>query len=329
MSRIALLCPGRGSYTEASLGSLPPTDDLVRRAERLRVEYELEPLLSLDGASHFEPARHLKPENASALIYVVSMLDGRERMTRDETVCIAGNSMGWYTALAMGGALSFEDGFRLVQEMAILQAQVGGGGQVLYPVVDERWRRSPERMESVRRIVESDAEVFRSIHLGGYEVLAGSPTGVTRLLRELPAVTLGRTTYPLRLAQHGPYHTPLVRAVSEQARSRLAALGFRRPATTLVDGRGVRFTPWSTDVDALRAYTLGAQVDTPYDFTASVRVALHEHAPDRLVLPGPGNTLGGVCGQILIELGWRGIRSRDDFDALQSSGEPIVESMRR
>jgi len=80
MTRVALLAPGRGSYTEKSLGTLSAfgaDDALVRAAERLRAEYELEPLLALDGAARFEPARHLRPANAAALIYLGSMLDAR------------------------------------------------------------------------------------------------------------------------------------------------------------------------------------------------------------------------------------------------------------
>ena len=46
MSRSILICPGRGSYTEASLRKLPADDPWVRRAEELRSEMDadLEPL---------------------------------------------------------------------------------------------------------------------------------------------------------------------------------------------------------------------------------------------------------------------------------------------
>src|SRR5690606_33323366 len=98
--------------------------------------------------------------------------------------------------------------------------------------------------------------------------------------------------------------------VSEQARARLSRLTWRRPNIPLVDGRGVRFTPWSTDVRELRDYTLKTQVVEPYDFSCSVRVVLREYAPEAIYLPGPGNTLGGVCGQIMIADGWRRILSR-------------------
>src|SRR5262249_37479877 len=145
----------------------------------------------------------------------------------------------------------------------------------------------------------------------------------------LPRVQLGSNTYPFRLIGHGPYHTPLVEEVSARARERLSGLEFRPPRVTLIDGRGVRFTPWSSDPGELADYSLGSQIVKPFDFGLAVRVALREHAPELLVLPGPGNTLGSICGQVLIAEGWRGIRSRADFDAAQVSSDPIVESMRR
>ncbi len=330
MKRIAIVCPGRGSYTEASLGSLPKDHDWVRQAERMRLGLGLEPLSDLDGAARFEPARHLKPSNVSALIYLVSMLDAQKARDGGRLVCAGGNSMGWYTALAVGGALSFEDGFRLVQRMSLLQEDGAGGGQVIYPLVGDDWRADPERAQAVEDVLAaSEGEAFPSITLGGFTVLAGSPGGVSHLLKSLPKVQLGRTSYPFKLAQHGPYHTHLAKGVADRARIELSELEFRRPEVPLVDGRGMTFSPWSCDVDALRAYTLGAQVTEPYDFTASVRVVLREFAPERIVLPGPGNSLGGVCGQILAGEGWRGVHSKADFDAVQKSDEPILDSMTR
>lgn len=330
--RAVALCPGRGSYTEATLRSLPPTEPLVARAEEVRAELGLEPLASLDGAARFEPARHLAPANVSPLIYVKTLLDLERAGRVCELVAVGGNSLGWYTALAAAGALSFEDGLRLVQRVALLQEELAGaattGGQVIYPVVDDDWRPDAARAAAVEAaLASSGGEAFPSIRLGGYRVLAGSPAGVAHLLRALPQARVGKVTYPFRLAQHGPYHTHLATPVSEAARRALDGLEFRAPLTTLVDGRGRRHTPWSTDVAALAEYTLGAQVTTPFDFTATVRVALREHAPDRLVLPGPGNTLGGVVGQVLCEEGWRGLRTKADFQAAQASGEPLVDSL--
>ncbi len=330
MKRVAIVCAGRGSYTEKTLRSLPQTHAWVTRADELRAEYGLGALSALDSAEKFSGATHLKPSNVSPLIWLVTMLDSARALETHECVCIAGNSMGWYTALAVGGALSFDDGFRLVQEMSLLQEQHAGGGQVIFPLVDEHWRRDARLEGAVRdALATSNGSAFESIALGGYAVLAGNEAGIAHLLRALPQVKSGANTYPFRLLQHGAYHTPLVSEVARRAQATLAHLEFRAPRFTLIDGRGERFTPWSTDVEQLRRYTLGAQVDRPYDFTLSVRVALREQAPEQLVLPGPGNTLGGVCGQIQVAEGWRGVRSKADFERMQAGDSPLVVSMRR
>src|SRR5882672_1290876 len=102
--------------------------------------------------------------SVSPLIYLVSMLDSAAVMQEQRCVCVAGNSMGWYTALAVAGALSFDDGFRLVQEMSLLQEQHAGGGQVIFPLIDEQWRRDDALVGEVSAaLASSNGQAFRSI----------------------------------------------------------------------------------------------------------------------------------------------------------------------
>lgn len=333
MSRIVILCPGRGSYAEKQLKSLDASDSRVQAAERLRASFGLVPLLELDQAPKFDRALHLAPENVSPLIWLVSTIDAAEARRRHECVGVAGNSLGWYTALTVAGALSFEDGFRVVQTMSLLQKEVcaqTGGGQLLHPLVDDEWRLDPARVAAVdAALAASGGEAMPSIRLGGLAVLAGSDAGIAHLKRALPKTKLGSNQYPLQLEQHGPYHTRLVARVSELAFERLAQVEFRTPDTTLVDGRGVMHTPWSCDLAALRRYTFGAQVFEPYDFGLSVKVALRELAPDELWCPGPGNTLGGTVGQVVAMEGWRGVHDKSGFATLQEGPAPLLVSMRR
>jgi acyl transferase domain-containing protein len=337
--RAVLVLPGRGAYTSATLGALPADHELVARAEAIRAELGLDSLLALDAADTFEPATHLRPANATPLIFLGALLDA-ERARRDHRiVAVIGNSLGWSTALAVAGALDFDDAFRLVQGVALLQeeAETAGitGGQLIYPRVDVDW----QPVEAYRAAVEAaltngdtddgtDAAAFPSVDLGAYVVLAASDAGLERLLKALPPVTVGERQFPLRLAFHGPYHTPLLASVAEAATDRFSGLDWRAPNLTLIDGRGVRFTPWGTDPAELAAYTLGEQIVTPYGFAAGVQVALREYAPDVFVLTGPGNTLGGVVGQLIVAEGYHGLRSRGDFESIQVGQVPLVLSMR-
>ena len=54
-----------------------------------------------------------------------------------------------------------------------------------------------------------------------------------------------------------------------------------------------------------------AQTPSLSTCATSMRVALREYAPDVILLPGPGETLGGVVGGIIAVDGYRGIRTRN------------------
>jgi acyl transferase domain-containing protein len=341
--RAALVLPGRGAYTSATLGTLPGGHEFVEQAEAIRAEMGLDSLLALDAADTFEPAVHLRPANAAPLIFLGALLDAERAMADHRVVAVLGNSLGWSTALAVAGALDVEDAFRLVQGVALLQEETAAagvtGGQLIYPRVDLDW----QPVEAYETAVEAaltdgngadapdrgDTDAYRSVDLGAYVVLAATDAGIARLLEVLPPVTIGERQFPLRLAFHGPYHTPLLAPVAKAATERFADLGWRAPELTLIDGRGVRFTPWGTDPARLAAYTLSEQIVTPYGFATGVRVALREYAPDVFVLTGPGNTLGGVVGQLIVAEGYHNLRSREDFEAIQLGPAPLVLSMNR
>ena len=101
-----------------------------------------------------------------------------------------------------------------------------------------------------------------------------------------------------------------------------------RPATFSALSAERGWSPWSTDPAALRDYTLGEQVTTPFNFAASMRVVLREWAPDLLLLPGPGNSLGGICGRAVVAEGYRGIHDRADFEGAQER-DALILSLHR
>jgi [acyl-carrier-protein] S-malonyltransferase len=335
--RSVLVCPGSGSYGAGSLGSLPPDHPAVEAAESIRAEYGLEPLLSLDGAERLDPTRHLRPSSAAALVFMATLLDAERAMADHRLVAIVGNSIGWFSALAAAGAMPFEDAFRLAQEVALLRetaaADASVGGQVIYPLVDADWSPVPDLRAAVADVLTDGGagqrRVYESIDLGGFAVLAGDQAGIAQLAERLPSVALGERRFPLRLALQGPDHTPLAEPVAEAAADRLPSLRWDRPGITLIDGRGGRWTPWSTDPAALRDYTLGAQLVEPYRFATSLRVALREYAPDLVVLAGPGTSLGSIAGGLVVAEGYRGLRSRAAFEAAQRSAAPVVLTMGR
>ncbi len=319
-----LFCPGRGSYGRDELGFIGrhlregEVRDALTIADAARVTANRPTISELDAAERFRPGLHLDGTNAAELIYFSTMAHLEALRDDFEIVAIAGNSLGWYTALPASGALSAADGWRLVSTMARLQ-QRAEGAQLLTTTIDSEWRPDPDLIAATDRALATVASrgddwfVARSIRLGGHEVLAGTTQGVQALLQGLPKVDSGERSFPFQLAGHGPFHTALCGQVAERASQELANLPFRHPAVHLIDGRGNVHSPWAADPAELLHYTTTTQVLTTYDFTASVRTAIREFNPDVLLCAGPGTSLRAPVGHVVLAEGFRGIRDKAEL----------------
>ena len=329
-----VVCPGRGTYGKAELGYLKRfhanKGTLIGAFDRLRSERGQPTISELDGADRFSVPIHTRGDIASPLIFAASYADflAIDR-SRYEVGAVTGNSMGWYTTLACAGAVDAEHGFRIVDAMGENSQAGAPGGQVLLTLVDEEWRAVPGLREQALGLVHQIGarpghSLHPSIDLGGMLVVAGDEAGLEALLKEAPS-TPARD--PLRLVNHGPFHTPLMKGSSERA-FELPAEWIHPPAIPMIDGRGHIWRPLASQPNALREYTFGNQILQPYDFTSAIQVAVREHAPDQIILLGPGDTLGGAIAQALIAIEWRGLRSKRDFQEMQKSS-PFLLAMGR
>lgn len=322
--KAVVVCPGRGTYGKGELGSLGALHGgaaLLADYEAVRAEAGFEALLALDGAAA-PGVRHGRGENASGLIHAISVLDARA-LKDVEVVAVTGNSMGWYSALAVAGALPEVDGLRLAQGMGALMQAAMIGRQTVYPHMTEDWRPDPARKADLLGLGAAQG-LAMSIDLGGMLVLAGEETALAGF--EAAVQRIGG--FPMRLPGHAAFHTGLQAPVAAEGRVRFAGLGWRQPSVPMVDGRGAIWWPGACDLGALVDYTLGHQVVEPYDFTHAIRVAAQEFAPDLFIVTGPGTTLGGAVAQSLILANWRGMGCKDEFQKRQAD-RPVLVSMGR
>ncbi|OYX42743.1 MAG: acyl carrier protein [Rhodobacterales bacterium 32-67-9] len=330
MKTAVVICPGRGTYTKTELGYLKrhfPDRALLGAFDRTREALGQETLSALDGAASYSVARHTRGDNASALIYAATLGDFRA-IDGVEVVAVTGNSMGWYSTLACGGALTAEAGFEVVNTMGTLMQDALIGGQLIYPFMGEDWAPDAVRKAELLALVAKisgrpDHELTLSIDLGGMLVLAGNETGLSAFEAAVPPVQ-GR--FPMRLVNHAAFHSSLQAPVAERGRAQLSAALFGQPTLPMIDGRGAIWWPGATDTHALWDYTLGHQVTDTYDFSHAIRIAAREFAPDLFIVTGPGTTLGGAVAQSLILADWRGMGSKTDFQTRQQA-EPLLVSM--
>lgn len=327
-----VICPGRGSYNKSELGYYhqhhADKPDLLQAIDQYRRQQQQIPVADLDQAEQYDRGQFNRGDNASSLIYACAYADflsiDRERF---DIVAITGNSMGWYIALACANALGQHNALHLINHMGGLMHSQQTGGQIIYPFVDENWQKIPGRYEALIKLREmiharEGCKLYTSIELGGMLVFAGNQSALKLLQSQLEPISI----YPMRLSGHGAFHSPIMQAICDQARTSLGANLFSQIDTPLIDGRGNNWQPWSTDPAELWDYTLGEQITNTYNFTRAIQNSIREFAPDHLIILGPGNSLGAVTAQALIDINWHDLSSKQDFSDRQEH-EPFILSM--
>lgn len=243
--------------------------------------------------------------NAQLTTFVSSLmvLDAVERLGIEPSFC-AGHSLGEYTALTATGALSFEDGVRLVVERADAMHEAGTA--------------SPGTMAAVLGLDDdlvevacrrADAEVWvANFNAPGQVVIAGSPAGVASAgehAKELGA----KKIMPLQVS--GAFHTPFMTA----ARDRL------RNAISLASPRDVE-TPVISNVDAI-AHTSGeewssllsAQLSSPVRWKHCL-LTMADLGVTGFVELGPGGVLTGMAKRTVENARTISVSTPDELDKL-------------
>jgi [acyl-carrier-protein] S-malonyltransferase len=327
-----VICPGRGTYNAADLGYLRTHHNgggrLVKQLDALRQSAGQPSISALDQAAKFQPSLHMSGDNASLLIYACALADFAA-IDRDsfDIVAVTGNSMGWYLALAVSGALDVLAGARLVNTMGLLMHQQGKGGQIVWSLMDDDWCIDPKKKNFADAVLteasgRNDLEIHISINLGGMIVFASNDAGLEWLMQKLPK----DDRFPMRLNYHAAFHSLLLDHIIPTAKNANADAPFGNASIPLIDGTGRIWSPSAYDQRAIYDYTLGHQINSTYDFTTAVKVAAFEFMPDTIIVLGPGATMGAPTAQALIASGWRGLAGKNDFIARQAA-DPFLMSM--
>ena len=210
MTRRALvLCPGRGSYSRKQLGSLQGRPSAALDAfDALRAEWGQPGPRALDAADRFSPRTHIAGEHASILTAGATLADV-EQIDRDafEIVGVVGNSMGWYTALGVAGALSLQATAPSSTPWGRGRRATSSAGRSSTP----SWARIGCPRRSGRR--PSATRWRPSTGCTGASTWADRPSSGTRTalkqaLAQLPPIPAKGHGFPLRLPSHSASTRP-------------------------------------------------------------------------------------------------------------------------
>ena len=199
---------------------------------------------------------------------------------------VAGHSLGELSALTAAGALSFEDGLRLVAARA--------------SAMQKCCESVPGTMAAIIGLPDSAVEdVCRSAgglvvpanyNCDGQVVISGQAEAVRQACALAKAVGAKRA---LPLAVSGAFHSPLMEPARAELGKAIEATVFSQPVCPVY--QNVTALP-ETDPETIKANLL-AQLTSPVRWTRTVSNMLVDGA-DRFIEAGPGTVLQGLVKRI-------------------------------
>lgn len=211
---------------------------------------------------------------------------------------VAGHSLGEFSALVAAGALSFEDGLKLVyaRAMAMQKAcEVAPGTMAAIIGLPD------EKVEEICQEVSKEGKVVipANYNCPGQLVISGDKEGIEEACEELKAAGAKRAL-PLKVG--GAFHSPLMQPAKDELQKAIEATTVNTtqcPVYQNVDGK-----PY-TDAAKIKA-NLIAQLTSSVRWTTTIQNMIADGATD-FTECGPGKALQGMIGRISKEVTVHGI----------------------
>jgi [acyl-carrier-protein] S-malonyltransferase len=283
MSKTALLFAGQGAQVVGMgkdlAGKFPAARAWFDRANAV-LGYDL------TGICFQGPEVELtKTENAQPGIFLASWVcleSLKERVPGFAFQATAGLSLGEFTALTAAGAMSFEDGLRIVRQRGQFMQEacdVTRGGMAAVIGLDEA---------ATRAACTEAGVVLANLNCPGQLVISGEADKIAQAC-ELAKAKGAKRAIPLTVA--GAYHSPLMAAAQPKLRDELAKIKIATPAVSVISNVTAR--AHDADISA----RLVEQVCSSVRWEESVRMLLAQGFT-RFIELGPGTALSGFMKRI-------------------------------
>lgn len=203
---------------------------------------------------------------------------------------VAGHSLGEFSALVAAGALSFEDGLKLVSKRAMAmqkccEQQPGGMAAVLG--LDDK--SVEEVCASIDGVV-----VGANYNCPGQLVISGSEEAVDAACVKLKEAGARRA---LRLPVGGAFHSPLMEPARQELEAAIAEANFMTPVCPVY--QNVDAQPY-TDAESIKK-NLIAQLTAPVRWTQIVEKMVEDGVTEFTEV-GPGTVLQGLVTKVSKEV---------------------------
>ena len=234
-----------------------------------------------------EELRQTKVTQPAVFIYsIVTALSLGEEFKPD---MVAGHSLGEFSALTAAGALSFEDGLKLVYKRALAMQKACEMQQSTMAAIIGLEENTIE--DICKQINDSGKTVVAAnYNCPGQIVISGSIEGVEEACVKLKEAGAKRAL-PLNVS--GAFHSPLMQPAKEELEAAIKETEFKTPCCPVY--QNVDALPY-TSPEEIKA-NLIAQLTSPVRWIRTINNMIDNGATE-FTECGPGNVLQGMIKKI-------------------------------
>ena len=202
---------------------------------------------------------------------------------------VAGHSLGEFSALVASGALSFEDGLKLVAARAnAMQKACEANPGTMAAIIG----LLDEKVEEVCASVSTDNNIVVAANYNcpGQLVISGNIDAVNKACEKMKEAGAKRAL-PLKVG--GAFHSPLMQPAKDELQAAIEKTTFKMPKCPVYQNVDAKAHIDATEIKS----NLIAQLTSSVRWTASVQAMIAAGAND-FTECGPGTALQGMIGRI-------------------------------
>ena len=283
----AFVFPGQGAQFSGMGKDLyesnPIAKELFDKADEI-LGFEITKIM-FEGSD--EELRQTKVTQPAVFLHsVISALCMGEAFQPEMT---AGHSLGEFSALVAAGALSFEDGLKLVSQRAqAMQKACEAAPSTMAAII----ALPDEKIEEICAEVSKPGNIVvpANYNCPGQVVISGNIEAINDACEKLKAAGAKRAL-PLKVG--GAFHSPLMQPAKDELQAAIETTTFATPKCPVyqnVDGKA------HTDPEEIKQ-NLIAQLTAPVRWTLEVQTMIADGATD-FTECGPGKVLQGLVAKI-------------------------------
>ncbi len=265
--------------------------------------------IEISSISFNGPEEKLKQTYITQPAIVVHSVAATKLVKNKEPKFTAGHSLGEFSALIKAGALSFEDGLKLVQLRGELMQKAGEENKGTMAAIIGM--DTLAIIEVCRDASEAGIVQVANFNSPGQIVISGSVEGVHR------AMVLAKergAKMAKELVVHGAFHSPLMESAKEDFQVALDNTEFKKvniPVYTNVHAKPIT---QDTDFEFIKQ-TLYDQLTSSVRWDESITNMIADGAREFIEL-GPGKVLQGLIKRIDSTVTIKGVDKAEDINKL-------------